>query len=83
MVKCTDRPVMTIAVDWDVKQQNKPTNQILYKPVHKILVLLRACALQTCVHCHIVELETYCVRYALVLLQLNVYKSSKVSSEAL
>ena len=32
---------------------------------------------------HIVGLETYCVRYALILLQLNVYKSSKVSSEAL
>ena len=45
VVKCTDCPVMTIAVDWDVKQQNKLTNQIIYKPVHKILVLLRACAL--------------------------------------
>ena len=25
MVRFTDRPVMTIAVDWDVKQQNKQT----------------------------------------------------------
>ena len=26
MVRWTDRPPMTIAVDWDVKQQNKQTN---------------------------------------------------------
>ena len=45
MVRWTDLPVMTIAVDWDVKQQNKQTKQIIYKPVHKILVLLRNCAL--------------------------------------
>ena len=24
MVRCTDRPDMTIAVDWDVKNQTKP-----------------------------------------------------------
>ena len=26
MVRSTDHPVMTITVDWDVKQQNKQTN---------------------------------------------------------
>ena len=31
---------LTIAVDWDMKQHNKQTNQIIYEPVHKILVLL-------------------------------------------
>ena len=27
VVRLTDRPIMTIVVDWDVKQQNKQTNQ--------------------------------------------------------
>ena len=27
MIMLTDRPPMTIAVDWDVKQQNKQTNK--------------------------------------------------------
>ena len=28
--KATDRPVMTIAVDWDVKQQNKQANMFFH-----------------------------------------------------
>ena len=27
MVRCTDRPDMTIAIDWDVKHQTKQTNK--------------------------------------------------------
>ena len=68
---------MTIAVDWDVKQKNKQTNPSTqdFGSIARMRPL--------CVHLQIVGLETYCVRYALILLQLNVYRSSKVSSEAL
>ena len=30
-VRWTDRPVMTTAVDWDVKQQNKQTKTMIYR----------------------------------------------------
>ena len=33
MVIRTDRPNMTIAVDWSVKQQNKQTNNTIAMPV--------------------------------------------------
>ena len=36
VVRLTNRPIMTIAVDWDVKQQNKQTKLtlILQWPLH-------------------------------------------------
>ena len=37
VVRWTDCPAMTIAVDWDVKQQNKQTKYYLKQIVHTIL----------------------------------------------
>ena len=38
MVRCTDRPIMTIAVDWDVNQQNKKKNIFRTKNIGSIRV---------------------------------------------
>ena len=71
----TDRPIMTIAVDWNVKQQ-KQTNKPDY---------IRASTQDFGTIAQMRPLNmSYCgARDLLRLLQPYVYKSSKVSSEAL